>query len=334
MKKYILYVVMAAFAVKADAQTFQKTTKGTEYQMLTHNTGDRIKLSDIVTFNAIQKTGKDSILFSSYLKGAPLQAQVAPEGDLMDIFPLLTVKDSVLIRIPTDSIFKGHEESRPAFLPKASYMFFILKVERVQSLEEAIAERKVMMDKAAAEETAGTAAYIAEHKLILKTTPSGLKYKITKPSVLRKPLVGDTVYVNYTGRTLDGKVFDSSVATEAAKGGLVQPGRTYEPINFALGTGAVIPGWDEGLALLGVGAKAQFIIPSSLAYGDKGAGDDIKAFSTLIFDVELVKVKAVKHAAAKKPAAKKAVTDNPPSQASPAKKPAAKPAATTPVKKN
>ncbi len=322
---------MAAFAVKANAQTFQKTTKGTEYQMLTHNTGDRIKLSDIVTFNAIQKTGKDSILFSSYLKGAPLQAQVAAEGDLMDIFPLLTVKDSVLIKIPTDSIFKNNEQSRPPFLPKGSNMYFILKIERVQSLEEAIAERKVMMDKYAADETAGTAAYIAEHKLVLKTTASGLKYRITKPSVLRKPLTGDTVYVNYTGRTLDGKVFDSSVAAEATKGGLVQPGRTYEPINFALGTGAVIPGWDEGLALLGTGAKAQFIIPSSLAYGEKGAGDDIKPFSTLIFDVEMVKIKAVKHAPAK-PAAKKATSTA--AKSTTAKPAATKPAATTPVKKN
>jgi len=306
MKKYIICLVIAAFAVKANAQTFLRTAKGTQYQLFTHNTGDRIKISDIVTFNATQKTGKDSILFSSYTQGAPLQAQIQPDGDLMDVFPLLTVKDSVLVLVPTDSIFKNNEAQRPPFLPKGSNMYFTLKIERVQSLEEAIAERKVMMDKASAEEGVKADKYIADNKLLLKTTASGLKYRITKPSVLRKPLVGDTVYVNYTGHTLDGKIFDSSIAADAQKGGLVQPGRTYEPISFALGTGAVIPGWDEGLALLGTGAKAQFVIPSKLAYGERGAGDDIKPFSTLVFDVEMVKIKAVKHAATavKKPAAK------------------------------
>jgi len=313
MKKYIIYLAFTAIAVKTNAQnTFQRTSKGTEYQLFTHNTGDKIKLNDIVTFNAIQKNGKDSVLFSSYKAGAPLQAQIQPEGDLMDIFPLLTLKDSVLIRVPTDSIFKGHEEQRPPYLAKGSSMFFTLKIERVQTLEEAIAERKTMMDKYAADETANTGKYIADHKLVLKTTASGLKYRITVPSIKRKPLAGDTVFVNYTGRTLDGKVFDSSIAAEAKKAGLEQPGRNYEPLKFAVGTGMVVPGWDEAFLLLNEGSKAQLIVPSGLAYGDKGAGDDIKPFSTLIFDVELVKVKAIKHApaksAAKKPAAKKPAT--------------------------
>lgn len=317
MKKYIIYLVAAAFAVSANAQgTFQRTTKGTEYQLLTHNTGDRIKLSDIVTFNAVQKTGKDSILFSSYLKGAPLQAQIQPNGDLMDIFPLLTVKDSVLIRIPTDSLFKNNEAQRPPFLPKGSNMYFTLKIERVQSLEEAMAERKALIDKYATEEAAGTDKYIAGHQLIFKTTPTGLKYKITVPTIKRKPIKGDTVWVNYTGRTLDGKVFDSSVEAEAKKGGLDQPGRHYEPIKFSLGEDPIIEGWVEGLLMMNEGSKAQFIIPSKLAYGERGQGEEIKPFSTLFFDVELVKIKSPKRVLPKttatkpgvKPAAKKPAT--------------------------
>ncbi|MDB5009254.1 MAG: peptidylprolyl isomerase [Mucilaginibacter sp.] len=316
MKKYILYLFITVFAINANAQgNFQRTSKGTQYQLFTHNTGDRIKLNDIVTFQATQKTDKDSILFSSYKAGAPLQAQIQAEGDLMDIFPLLTLKDSVLIKVPTDSIFKNNEQQRPPFLPKGSNMYFTLKIERVQTLDEAMAERKAKMDKYSSDEVANTDKYIAEHKLILKATPSGLKYLITSPSVKRKPLAGDTVWVNYTGRTLDGKVFDSSVQDEAKKAGLQQPGRTYEPIKFAVGSGMVIPGWDEGLLLLNEGSKAVFVIPSKLAYGEKGAGEDIKPFSTLLFDIELVKVKPVKHAlpktAAKKPLAKKPVAKKP-----------------------
>ena len=312
MKKYILYLAISALAVSASAQgTFQRSSKGTEYQNFTNNPGPKIKLSDIVTFNATQKTGKDSVLFSTYKAGAPLQAQIQESGDLMDIFPLLALKDSVLVRVQTDSIFKNNEQQRPAFLPKGSYMYFTLKVERIQSLEEAIAERKSLVDKYSAEEAANADKYIAEHKLILKTTPTGLKYRVTKPSVsLRKPLKGDTVMVNYTGRTLDGKVFDSSVEAEAKAGGLNQPGRHYEPIKFVVGQSEVIPGWDEGLLLLTEGSKAEFIIPSKLAYGEKGAGEDIKPFSTLLFNVELVKVKPAKHALAK-PTAKKPVAKKP-----------------------
>jgi FKBP-type peptidyl-prolyl cis-trans isomerase len=313
MKKIILYLLLIVFAGKANAQDgFQRTAKGTVYKLLSHYTGDRIKLNDVVTFEAIQKTEKDSVLFSTYVTGAPVQAQVQPEGDLMDIFPLLTVNDSVLIKVPTDSIFKGQENKRPPFLRKGSDLLFVIKVEKVQSLNEAIAERdkaiaegKVLMERYKAEEIASTAKYITDHKLVFKTTASGLKYKITKPSVRRKPLPGDTLLVNYTGRTLlDGRVFDSSIAAEGTKAGLQRPADLYKPYEVVIGRGMVIPGWDEGLLLLNEGSKATFIIPSQLAYAERGGGEYIKPFSTLRFDVELVKVKPAKHTPVKGTAAK------------------------------
>jgi len=311
--KHILYILVLAIAVKANAQSdFQHTPKGAMYQVFTHNTGDKIKLDDIITFQFIQKTDKDSILFSTYAAGHPVQAQIKPPqnvGDLMEIFPLLTVNDSLWVKVPTDSIFKGHEDQRPAFFPKGSYLNFILKIQRVQSLNDAIAERNSALDKVKAAESTSAAKYIADHKLILKTTPSGLKYIITQPSLRLKPLKGDTLMVNYVGRTLDDKVFDSSIESEAKAAGLNQPGRTYEPIQVIVGTGGVIPGWDEGLLLLNEGSKATFIIPSALAYGSQGAGDDIKPYNTLAFDVEIVKVRPIKHAP--KPIVKKPLHKKP-----------------------
>jgi FKBP-type peptidyl-prolyl cis-trans isomerase len=144
--------------------------------------------------------------------------------------------------------------------------------------------------------------YIADNKLVVKTTPSGLKYVITQPTLKRKPLTGDTLLVNYTGHTLDGKVFDSSIKAVADKAGLQEPGRVFEPYQVIAGIGQVIQGWNEGLLLLNEGSKAQFIIPSSLAYGAEGSGADIPPYSTLVFDLELVKIKPIKHAA---PVAKK-----------------------------
>lgn len=307
MKRYILFLATIALAINANAQaTVKVTANGTQLQILTTSNGRKVKLDDIITFHVIQKTAKDSLLYSSYTAGKPVQVKVQPQGDLMDIFPLLAEKDSALVKISTDTIFKNNEAQRPPFLPKGSFISCILKIEKVQSLDEAIAERQALLDGMAAKETADMNKYIADKGLALTTTVSGLKYRITAPSIKRKPVAGDSVMVNYTGRTVEGKVFDSSIEADAKAGGLVQPGRTYEPIAFRVGQGMVIPGWDEGLLLLGEGAKATFVIPSKLAYGDRGAGEDIKPFNTLIFDVQLVKV--IPKPVAKKPIAKKSTT--------------------------
>jgi len=122
---------------------------------------------------------------------------------------------------------------------------------------------------------------------------------ITKPSLKSKPLIGDTIQVNYVGRSLDDKVFDTSIESVARAANLNQPGRNYEPIQFVIGVDNIIQGWVEGLQLVGEGGRATIVIPSALAYGDQGSGE-IKPYSTLVFDVELVKIKPGKHDLSKK----------------------------------
>ncbi|MBR6946839.1 MAG: FKBP-type peptidyl-prolyl cis-trans isomerase [Muribaculaceae bacterium] len=106
-------------------------------------------------------------------------------------------------------------------------------------------------------------------------TKSGLQYMVLKEGTGAKPGPTDEVTVHYTGRLLNGTVFDSSVDRG-------------EPATFPLDK--VIPGWTEGLQLMSEGAKYRLFIPSELAYGSKGAGEQILPNSTLIFDVELIKV--------------------------------------------
>jgi len=106
-------------------------------------------------------------------------------------------------------------------------------------------------------------------------TKSGLQYMVLKEGTGAKPGPTDEVTVHYTGRLLNGTVFDSSVDRG-------------EPATFPLDK--VIPGWTEGLQLMREGAKYRLFIPSELAYGSKGAGEQILPNSTLIFDVELIKV--------------------------------------------
>ncbi len=109
-------------------------------------------------------------------------------------------------------------------------------------------------------------------------TESGLRYQFIQKGEGKQAQAGKTVSVHYEGSLESGKVFDSSYPRK-------------KPIEFKLGEGQVIEGWDEGIQLLRVGDKARFVIPSDLGYGSRGAGGAIPPNATLIFDVELMDVK-------------------------------------------
>ena len=108
------------------------------------------------------------------------------------------------------------------------------------------------------------------------TTPSGLKYVDLLVGKGPAPKDGDTVLVHYTGRFTNGKVFDTS--------------RGKQPFHFVLGRGQVIKGWDEGVASMHVGGKRKLIVPPALAYGAQGYPGAIPPNSTLVFQVELLKI--------------------------------------------
>ena len=138
-----------------------------------------------------------------------------------------------------------------------------LKGARLKKLEALKAESEAKMEKLAAG---------------FEKTESGLRYQFIQKGDGKQAEKGKTVSVHYEGSLESGKVFDSSYPRK-------------KPIEFKLGIGQVIEGWDEGIALLKVGDKARFVIPSDLGYGPAGAGGVIPPNATLIFDVELMDVK-------------------------------------------
>ncbi len=148
------------------------------------------------------------------------------------------------------------------------------EIQRVLGGRQQVAAAK-MAEKADAD----SAAYFTELKKNPKilSTPTGLYYEITEPGTGAKPTPENVVKVHYTGRLLDGTVFDSSV-------------QRGEPVEFPLG--GVIPGWTEGLQLIAAGGKIKLYIPSKLGYGPAGAGGTIPPNATLLFDVELLEIKA------------------------------------------
>ncbi|MCW3167088.1 peptidylprolyl isomerase [Chryseobacterium sp. 09-1422] len=118
---------------------------------------------------------------------------------------------------------------------------------------------------------------IEDLKAGMQVTESGLYYKITKKTEGKAPKAGDNISVHYAGKLTNGTEFDSSF-------------KRGEPLEFPVGTGRVIKGWDEGILLLKEGETATLLIPPAMAYGERGAGGVIPPNAWLIFDVELVKV--------------------------------------------
>lgn len=132
-------------------------------------------------------------------------------------------------------------------------------------------------EKRLAEEKKKAAAAVEEFSAGFDKTDSGLRYKLIQKGNGAKAEKGKTVSVHYEGSLTNGQVFDSSY-------------KRNQPIDFTLGIGQVIAGWDEGIGLLQVGDKARFVIPSNLGYGSAGAGGVIPPDAVLLFDVELMKV--------------------------------------------
>lgn len=170
-----------------------------------------------------------------------------------------------------DSIVQGDTLERIEIIAEGDNAMAFNAIEAFRSFEGA-------RDKRLAQEKAVIEAELKSLGAGFEKTSSGLRYQILQKGDGEKAQKNKTVTVHYKGQLSDGTVFDSSY-------------KRNQPIEFSLGMGQVIRGWDEGVALLKVGDKARFVIPSHLAYGSRGAGGVIPPNANLIFDVELMSVK-------------------------------------------
>ncbi len=166
------------------------------------------------------------------------------------------------------AVFYGRATKMTAEEAKTEVQSFFMQLQQKQQEENA---KMADINAAAGEQ------FLLENgkRAEVHTTPSGLQYEIVKQGDGPRPTAGDSVTVHYTGKLIDGTVFDSSE-------------ERGEPATF--GVTQVIPGWVEALQLMNVGSRWRLFIPSALAYGPQGAGGLIGPNQTLVFDVELLAI--------------------------------------------
>jgi FKBP-type peptidyl-prolyl cis-trans isomerase FkpA len=271
---------------------YDETESGLAYKF--HKKGDgkqTPKEGDIMSMVIVYKNSKDSVIFDSRKQGQPIMVPLQKpsfKGGIEEGFAMMSVGDSASFVVNADSFFvKTFKMETPKFVEKGSGIYFDLKLEKITLKADFEKEQKEKQEAQMADmearknaESADLAKYLSDNKITATPTASGLIYVENVKGKGAKAEKGKTVSVHYTGTLLDGTKFDSSFD---------HPDKA--PIEFPLGQGAVIPGWDEGIALMSVGGKAKFIIPSSLAYGPSGQGPVIPPYSTLVFEVELVNIK-------------------------------------------
>ncbi len=233
------------------------TASGLIYEMIQTGTGKQAQAGDKVVVHYTGTFADGTKFDSSRDRDDPIRftlgvGQVIPGWD--EGIALLKVGDRAKFTIPP-SLAYGDREIGP--IPPNSTLFF--DVELMDVIEKVVVKP---YDVTGIEK---------------KTTASGLSYYILKNGTGAQAANGKTVKVHYSGYLEDGKMFDSSV-------------ERGEPLEFPLGQGRVIQGWEEGIALLKVGSKAKLVIPPSLGYGEKGFPPIIPENATLIFDVELIEV--------------------------------------------
>ncbi len=285
----LLSLFIVLFTSFCGNTNYKKTNSGVEYKILKNGKGKKVQEGDFLTLHVIRYMA-DSLIFDSH-KSQPdvVQYQKSPNPqqkyNLLDVLALVSVGDSVALRVPLDSIFKD-VPNKPSFYKKGAYAKIFLTVidakNQAQQAKETEAKKselvKSLIEKAKADKPA-IEEFVAKNKLTGSFNQQGVFVITTKEGSGAIIAADTTISVIYTGKLLNGTTFDSNVdRVKKDKNAF---------LTFKAGLGQLIPGFDYSLLGLKKGSHVRFIIPSALAYGEQGAGDKIPPHSILDFYVEI-----------------------------------------------
>lgn len=281
-KFLVLFTVVSLFFVSCDDSEFpgfKESESGLLYKIHIDEEGPHAVPGDFMTLEMTYKTNEDSLLFDAQGQTFPLQLEEPIfAGDINEALALLSIGDSATFVIRADSFLIQNAKltQLPSFVDDASKVIFYVKVHDIQTLNELQAEEEELVETAQQKESQIIDEYITSQNITAVPSASGLYFILNKSGNGKKAEIGKTVIVHYTGMFLDGTVFDSSYDRN-------------KPIDFKLGMGHVIDGWDEGIAMMKIGDEATFIIPSNIGY--KTGRGQIPPYTPLLFEVKLIDVK-------------------------------------------
>jgi len=276
MKKSLLMIIASSLLL-VSCNKFKETEDGIKYRLLKTEADARsVAKEDMLLINMLGVTELgDSILFDTYKNGKPFYIP-AEEPTLKNFFTLLKKGDSVEFLVNADTLFmKSFGSMKPKNMSDGENVKFIITLVDVLNNKELEQKRIDQSREYIVNDSLALNNFLSGLKDVKETT-SGLKYVELTPGKGKNAVANEKVTVKYRGTLLNGTVFDET--------------REGNPdFTFTVGMGQVIKGWDEALSLMNTGAKYQFIIPWSLAYGERGSGP-IPPFSSLVFEVELLKI--------------------------------------------
>ena len=282
--KLVLFIVLAFLFLQCNSSDFEKDDNGLYYKFLDKKEGGiKPKYGDFVEIDVKYTDYKDSLLFDSdELAGAfkiELKQKNINKLSIESAITMMKVGERALFKMPVDSFFINNKNvATPIDIKKSSLLTFDIELVRILDKKEVELERKEFIKNRKKAEDEVLSQYILENHKGIEANISGLYVIIKKQGNGKVAELGNKLLVNYTGKFLSGEIFDTSYDRN-------------EPIEFTLGKLQVIQAWEEGFFGMKEGTKAKFIIPSHLAYGKEGYGKIIPAYSSLIFEVELIKVK-------------------------------------------
>lgn len=264
----------------------QTTPDGLRYEILEDVEGEPATVGQIMTFE-MEMLKDDSLMVSTYETGQPVVTPVNEpgfKGAVEEGLMMLSEGDSAFFQVSMDSLFKGRIQNMPPFLKNATYLSYRIKVLKIQTQEERKAEMLELQEKQKDTDDQLIRDYLEANSIEAERTESGIYYTITEEGNGENPTLDNSVTVHYTGRLLNGSVFDSSIPGN-------KPGKQVsgDPITFPLR--GVVQGWQEGIPLISKGGKGFLYLPSHLAYGSQSPSPDIPPNSVLVFEVELIDFK-------------------------------------------
>ena len=276
----LMLSIVTSCGKKSQYPGYKTTENGLDYQFYVQNEGELPQVGDLVEVTLACNVNDTTVIIPNSKNILKIAEPQFP-SDFMEGIAMMHKGDSASFIVNIDSTFKYlfRVPTLPEEFKSTDIMRFDVKVNDFYPESEYIIKMIETMKAKDPEKTAAAASelqeYLSANGVTATPTASGLYYVMSKDGNGEMPAKENMVKVHYTGKLLDGTVFDSSV-------------ERGEPIEFPLGVGYVIPGWDEGIALMSKGEKGVLYIPWFLGYGDRGAGGLIQPYTNLVFEVELV----------------------------------------------